>query len=90
MEAPKPTPPAAPGNRRSFLDSQFGRHFGNDVYNALCVGQALQSAIHHTTQRWMGWAIGPHASRQYGIPKSLPYLTGLVIHCEVVDGALVE
>lgn len=75
---------------RSFLDSRFGRHFGNDVYNALCEGQALQSAIHHTTQRWMHWPIGQRVSKQYGIPKGLPYLTGFVIHCEVVERGFSE
>ena len=35
----------------------------------------------------MGWTIGRVTSRDYGIPRGLPYLTGFVIHCEVTDEA---
>ena len=31
----------------------------------------------------MGWTIGRQTSKQYGIPKGLPYLTGFVIHREI-------
>jgi hypothetical protein len=31
----------------------------------------------------MGWTIGRQTSKQYGIPRGLPYLTGFVIHCEI-------
>ena len=33
-----------------------------------------------------GWAV-PCGVR-YGIPKGLPYLTGFVIHCEIVEESL--
>lgn len=42
-------------------------------------------AIEQATQRWMGWTIGRSTSKQYDIPKDLPYLTGFVIHCEICD-----
>ncbi len=29
-------------------------------------------------------------SKQHGIPKGLPYLTGFVIHCEIVEEALAD
>ena len=70
---------------RTFLDSRHGRHFADDVQNGLYQGQTLQDAINAATQRWMGWTIGRSTSKQYGIPKGLPYLTGFVIHCEVTD-----
>jgi hypothetical protein len=70
---------------RIFLDSRHGRHFADDVQNGLYQGQALQDAINAATQRWMGWTIGRQTSKQYGIPRGLPYLTGFVIHCEICE-----
>ena len=74
---------------RVFLDSRFGRHFADDVQNGLYEGKALADAINAATQRWMGWTIGRQTSKQYGIPRGLPYLTGFVIHCEIVEESLV-
>ena len=70
---------------RVFLDSRHGRHFGDDVQNGLYEGKALADAINTATQRWMGWTIGRPTSKQYGIPRGLPYLTGFVIHCEICE-----
>ena len=70
---------------RLFLDSRHGRHFADDVQNGLYAGKALKDAIDSATQTWMGWTIGRQTSKDYGIPKGLPYLTGFVIHCEVTD-----
>jgi len=75
---------------RTFLDSRHGRHFADDVLNGLHAGLNLQDAIHAATQRWMGWTIGRLTSKQHGIPKGLPYLTGFVIHCEIVEEALAD
>ena len=75
---------------RAFLDSRHGRHFADDVLNELHAGAKLQEAIHAATQRWMGWTIGRLTSKQYGILKGLPYLTGFVIHCEIVEEALAD
>jgi hypothetical protein len=72
---------------RLFLDSRHGRHFADDVLNQLQAGHALADATNAATQRWMGWTIGRVTSRDYGIPRGLPYLTGFVIHCEVTDDA---
>jgi len=33
----------------------------------------------------MAWTIDRHTSRNYGIPRGLPYLTGFVIHCGIFD-----
>ena len=73
---------------RAFLDSRHGRHFADDVQNGLYEGKALADAINAATQRWMGWTIGRQTSKQYGIPRGLPYLTGFVIHCEIVEESL--
>ena len=73
---------------RVFLDSRHGRHFADDVQNGLYEGKTLQDAIDAATARWMGWTISSQTSKQYGIPRSLPYLTGFVIHCEIVEESL--
>ena len=70
---------------RTFLDSRHGRHFADDVQNALYQGQSLHDAIHAATRRWMEWSIGRRTSKDHGIPRGLPYLTGFVIHCEIVE-----
>ena len=75
---------------RLFLDSRHGRHFADDVLNELHAGANLHDAIHAATQRWMGWTIGRQTSKQYGIPKGLPYLTGFVIHCEIVEEVMAD
>ncbi len=75
---------------RAFLDSRHGRHFADDVLNGLHAGSDLPDAIHAATQRWMGWTIGRLTSKQHGIPKGLPYLTGFVIHCEIVEEAMAD
>ena len=75
-------------NTRAFLDSRHGRHFADDVQNGLYTGATLADAINAATQRWMGWTIGRSTSKQYDIPKGLPYLTGFVIHCEIVEESL--
>jgi hypothetical protein len=70
---------------RIFLDSRHGRHFADNVNDQLFAGRSLEQAINAATQTWMGWTIGKIASRDYGIPRGLPYLTGFVIHCEIAD-----
>jgi hypothetical protein len=74
---------------RIFLDSRYGRQFADEVHNGLFQGQALADAIGAATQQWMGWTIGRQTSKDYGIPRGLPYLTGFVIHTEIVEGSLV-
>ncbi len=77
-----------PDSVRAFLDSRHGRHFADDVLNQMHAGHALVDAVHAATQQWMGWKIGRQTSKQYGIPRGLPYLTGFVIHCEIDDEEL--
>ena len=75
---------------RTSLDSRHGRHFADDVQNGLYTGATLADAINAATQRWMGWTIGRSTSKQYGIPKGMPYLTGFVIHCEITELSIEE
>lgn len=78
----------SPESVRLFLDSRHGRHFADDVLNQLITGLALPAAIQAATAQWMGWTIGRQTSKEYGIPKGLPYLTGFVIHCEITEESM--
>lgn len=73
---------------RAFLDSRHGRHFADDVQNEMLKGHAIQEAVDAAVTRWMGWTIGRQTSKEYGIPRSVPYLTGFVIHCEIIEEEL--
>lgn len=73
---------------RIFLDSRHGRQFADDVQNGLHQRKPLQEAINAAVERWMAWTIGRCTSMHYGIPKGLPYLTGFVIHCEVIEESI--
>lgn len=73
---------------RAFLDSRHGRHFADEVLNRMHAGHALHDAIRAATRQWMGWTIGRQTSKDYGIPRGLPYLTGFVIHCAIADESL--
>jgi hypothetical protein len=68
---------------RAFLDSRYGRHFADGVTSQMYYGATLEDAIAQTTAQWMQWRIGRQTSRDYGIPRGMPYLTGFVIHAEV-------
>ncbi|MCW2311458.1 hypothetical protein [Rhodoferax antarcticus] len=72
-----------PEQVRAFLDSRHGRHFADDVNNALFIGANLQDAVKQATQRWMDWSISRQTSKEYGIPKGLPYLTGFVVQAAI-------
>ena len=72
----------------AFLDSRYGRHFADEIHNGLFDDQALPDAIKAATSKWMGWKIGKATSREYGIPRGLPYLTGFVVHCAIAEEAL--
>ena len=70
---------------RAFLDSAQGRHFGDEVHNGLFRGLDLVAAIDAATRQWMTWTIDRQISKDYGIPKGLPYLTGFVISAAIHD-----
>lgn len=68
---------------RTFLDSRFGRHFGDSVQDALHQGLDLPQAIAKAVSQWMSWKIGRSTHGQYGIPMGVPHLTGFVIHSNI-------
>ncbi|MBP7242408.1 hypothetical protein [Amaricoccus sp.] len=71
---------ASPEGVRDFLDSRHGRHFADDVAGELARGDTLREAVDTAIARWMGWRIDRRTSRETGIPKGLPYLTGFANH----------
>lgn len=64
---------------RIFLDSRHGRHFADAVHDALLGSPDMHQAVAQAIENWMSWTIGRTTQRTHGIPKGLPYLTGLVI-----------
>jgi hypothetical protein len=75
---------ASPEGVRDFLDSRHGRHFADDVAGELARGETLKEAIDAAIARWMGWRIDRKTSRETGIPKGLPYLTGFANHYAIM------
>lgn len=75
---------------RAFLDSRHGRHFADEVRNRLHAGDGLDEAVRLATARWMTWNINRRTSRQYDIPRGLPYLLGMVIHCGIAEDAIAD
>jgi hypothetical protein len=65
---------------RTFLDGRHGRHFADSVQDQRYGGKALDAALDAAIDQWMGWTIGRETSKDYGIPRGLPYLTGFVIN----------
>jgi hypothetical protein len=74
-----------PNAVRAFLDSRHGRHFADDVLNGLYDNLSLTKALDAAVDRWMGWTISKQTSKEHGIPKGLPYLTGFVGHCGIIE-----
>ena len=33
----------------------------------------------------MDWTIARQASKDYGIPRGMAYLTGFVVHCSIIE-----
>ena len=67
-----------------FLDSRHGRHFADDVLSSPASGGSLEEAIEAAITRWQGWRIGRTTSRETGIPRGLPYLTGFANHYAIM------
>ena len=70
---------------RDFLDSSMGRHFADDVIDAL-QGRATnnEAAIIQAIEKWQAWTISVQTQRKEGIPAGLPYLTGWVQHFAIL------
>lgn len=63
---------------RAFLDSRYGRHFADEVADALARVRDLAPALEQAIERWMDRRIDRRTEDELGIPAGLPYLTGLV------------
>ncbi|MGE0417828.1 MAG: hypothetical protein AB7O80_13570 [Acetobacteraceae bacterium] len=83
MTAIADTTGSTPDEVRAFLDSRHGRHFVDDVANALVEGHPLAAAIATATSKWMDWTITRATARETGIPQGLPYLAGFVMHAAI-------
>ena len=70
---------------RAFLDSRHGRHFADEVRNHLLRNKTLADAINAAITQWMTWRTNRMTNKNYGIPSGLPYLTGFVIHCSIIE-----
>ena len=70
---------------RVFLDSSLGRHFADSVQDALLNSHDMHEAVAEAVEKWMSWKIGRTTQRTHGIPKGLPYLTGLVIQSGIAQ-----
>jgi hypothetical protein len=68
---------------RAFLDTRMGRHFADNVVEAITLGRSIERALEATIERWMGWTISRETERIEGIPAGLPYLTGYVMAAEI-------
>ena len=69
---------------RDFLDSSKGRHFADDLIEAL-QGRTINNeiAIIKAIEKWQASTISAETQRKDGIPAGLPYLTGWVQHFAV-------
>lgn len=73
---------------RAFLDSKQGRHFADSVQDGLAAGLAMDAAVAKAITKWMDWKIGRITARETGIPKGMSYLTGFVIHAQLIEESL--
>lgn len=68
---------AEPAHVRAFLDSQWGRHFADDVHCEL-QHASLDQAVAAAMARWQGWTLGRRTRRELGISTPMRYLDGMV------------
>lgn len=76
-----------PESVRAFLDSKQGRHFADAVQDGLARHLTMDAAVAQAIAKWMDWKIGRITSRETGIPRGLPYLTGFVIKAQIIEDA---
>lgn len=70
---------------RDFLDSKLGRHFADEVIDAMRLGKtSTKAAIDATIDTWMTRTISAGTERSHGIPKGLPHLDGWVTHYAIL------
>ena len=73
---------------RDFLDSKMGRHFADEVIDALRSGGAnTKAALDTTITKWMRRGISAQTEASHGIPEGLPHLEGWVVHFAILAEA---
>jgi len=72
---------------RAFLDSKQGRHFADTVQDGMASHLTMDAAVAQAIAKWMDWKIGRITSRETGIPRGWPYLTGFVIQAQIIEDA---
>ena len=70
---------------RDFLDSRCGRHFADDVIDALRTAQTdTKAALEATIDKWQRRGISAQTEASHGIPEGLPHLDGWVTHYAIL------
>jgi hypothetical protein len=70
---------------RDFLDSKLGRHFADEVIDALRTARtSTKAALEATIETWQRRAINAQTEASHGIPEGLPYLDGWVTHYAIL------
>jgi hypothetical protein len=70
---------------RDFLDSKMGRHFADELVDAMRSGKvSTKAALDATIDKWMRRGINAQTERSHGIPEGLPHLDGWVTHYAIL------
>ena len=70
---------------RDFLDSKMGRHFADEVIDALRSGETnTKAALEATIDKWQRRGISAQTEASHGIPEGLPRLDGWVTHYAIL------
>jgi hypothetical protein len=70
---------------RDFLDSKMGRHFADEVIDALRSGETnTKAALKTTIDKWQRRGISAQTEASHGIPEGLPHLDGWVTHYAIL------
>jgi hypothetical protein len=48
----------------------------------------MDPAVAKAIAKWMDWKIGRITARETGIPRGMPYLSGFVIHAQLIEESL--
>lgn len=68
-----------------FLDSRHGRHFADNAIDNIAKSKDIMEAIQMAVDKWMAFKITRSTARHYGIPKGLPFLTGITLYETSLD-----
>ena len=70
---------------RDFLDSKMGRHFADEVIDAMRTARtSTKAALEATIDKWQRRGISAQTEASHGIPEGLPQLEGWVVHFAIL------